>query len=130
MQNRFIVAGLFGLLAVGLGAFGAHGLKPLLDVEQLTIFKTGVQYQMSHALVLLALALYLEKSPNLWLNRAFTFISVGIVLFSGSLYLLSCHQLLGMTSWKWLGPITPLGGLSFIVGWAMVMMKGVNKTEK
>lgn len=102
----------FGLLAVALGAFGAHGLKGILTPEQLGTFETGVQYQMYHSLALLLVAarLWAGSSPRARVaGWAFT---VGILLFSGSLYLL---VLLGL---PWLGAITPFGGVAFLVGWS------------
>ena len=106
---------LLGGTAVILGAFGAHGLRPKLAPEQLLSFETGVRYQMFHALALLAMAWLVDRhalpSFPAWLWVA------GTVLFSGSIYLLATRTLLGIDGWKWLGPITPLGGLLLISGW-------------
>ena len=129
-MNKVTIAGILGALAVGLGAFGAHGLKALIEPDQLVIYKTGVQYHMMHAIVLLGIALYLSQHNNSRLNKAFWFILVGIFLFAGSLYLMSTREVLGLTSWKWLGPITPLGGLSFIVGWLLIAFAGLNTRQK
>lgn len=103
------------LIAVVLGAFGAHGLKNRLSVEMMEIFQTAVQYHFYHALGLLAvgvIALHLPESGVLkwsgWLMLA------GIILFSGSLYLLSA------TGIKWLGAITPIGGMAFIASWVLL----------
>ncbi|MBV1884837.1 MAG: DUF423 domain-containing protein, partial [Gammaproteobacteria bacterium] len=114
-MKLFMLLGSVGAgLAVLLGAFGAHGLKGRLDAHALEVFQTGVQYQFYHSLGLilvgLTLAQFLESSLLLWSGRLFT---VGIVLFSGSLYLVS---LLGI---RWLGIITPFGGLAFIAGWTL-----------
>ena len=122
---KVTVAGIVGALAVGLGAFGAHGLKELVDSAQLTTYKVGVQYHLIHAIVLLGLGLYLSQMRNNRLNLAFVFILIGIFLFSGSLYLISTKELMGLTNWKWLGPITPLGGLCYIVGWLLIAFSGV-----
>ncbi|MDJ0877085.1 MAG: DUF423 domain-containing protein [Halieaceae bacterium] len=105
-----------GLLAVALGAFGAHALRAQLDARSMGIFETAVEYHFAHTLALLAVALLgrVASAPRLlhWAGLAFT---VGLVLFSGSLYLLST------TGIRWLGAITPLGGLSFIAGWSLLL---------
>ncbi len=116
MQSKFIfVAALLGAFSVVLGAFGAHGLKAKLTPDQLQVFETAVRYQFYHTFAILVCALLMDKyaiSP--FILYAFL---LGIIFFSGSLYLLSCRELLGLTNWKWLGPITPIGGLLFIIGW-------------
>ncbi|MPS32157.1 MULTISPECIES: DUF423 domain-containing protein [unclassified Salinivibrio] len=98
-------------LAVGLGAFAAHGLKAVLSDYQLAIFKTGVDYQMWHSLALLGICGVASQVSS----RCFAIVAwawlIGVVAFSGSLYLLA------LTSWYWLGPITPMGGVSFLIGW-------------
>src|SRR3954467_13559176 len=107
-------------LAVILGAFGAHALKEKIAADQLPIFETGVRYQMYHALALLLVGLLYDKFGGSTLNySAYAFI-IGILFFSGSVYLLSLRTLLGIESWKFLGPITPLGGLSLITGWVLL----------
>lgn len=122
------IAALLGAFAVGIGAFGAHGLKPHLSDYQIAIFEKGVQYQFYHVLALLALGLLLRQTPeNYWLRRAGWFFIAGIVGFSGSLYLLACRDLLGFPV-AWAGPITPLGGLCFLIAWSMVAM-AVGKRE-
>lgn len=116
MERVFVALGaLSGSLAVALGAFGAHALRGRLAPEDLAIFETGVRYQMYHALALLAVALWIAhigQSRNLaaagWLLVA------GTVVFSGSLYLLA------LGGPRWLGAITPLGGLAFIAAWLLL----------
>jgi len=130
MNKKIVIVGLLGALGVGLGAFGAHGLKPLILESQLTIYRTAVNYQMLHVVVLLAIALFSQHYSHKLLNRAFWAITIGIFLFSGSLYLLSTKDILGITNWKWLGPITPLGGLSFIVGWLLIMVYGLRQKQE
>ncbi len=106
----------FGLLGVAMGAFGAHALKAQLEPRMLDIFETGVRYQLYHALALLllaALAGELPEGPATWAGRLFV---AGIVLFSGSLYLLAIS---GVT---WLGAVTPLGGVCFLAGWALLLL--------
>lgn len=104
-----------GLLAVILGAFGAHALKARLTESALSAYQTGVSYQMYHALALILTGVlmlhYRELAALDWAARLFL---AGIILFSGSLYLLT------LTDMRWLGPVTPLGGLCFIAGWAML----------
>jgi uncharacterized membrane protein YgdD (TMEM256/DUF423 family) len=127
---------LMALLSVLFGAFGAHALKSIVQPHQLQTFETGVRYQMIHALALVGLALYgdvkqqlgFEKKQLLWVARFFI---VGIFLFSGSLYglVLLSNSTAGLA--RILGPITPLGGLSFMLGWAawarIVLLHKVDK---
>ena len=106
---------LFGLSGVMIGAFGAHDLKALLTPDQLAIYHTGVDYQFVHALALLLLgALAQHQTPKAWQLAATLFIA-GVFFFSGSLYLLV------LTDISWLGAITPIGGTSFIAGWAALL---------
>ena len=106
---------LFGLSGVMIGAFGAHGLKALLTADQLAIYHTGVDYQFVHALALLLLgALAQHQTPKAW-QLATTLFIAGVFIFSGSLYLLV------LTDTSWLGAITPIGGMSFIAGWAALL---------
>lgn len=116
-KKFFQLAAVLGALAVGIGAFGAHGLKPLFTTYQLEIFEKGVQYQFVHVLALLAAAIQLQKNPgNASLRLACWLFVAGIVAFSGSLYLLACRDLLSFPV-GWAGPVTPLGGLCFMAGW-------------
>ncbi len=127
-NSKLVIAGLLGALGVGLGAFGAHGLKPLLSVHELANYKTGISYQMIHTVLLVVLALY--SGQNRRLRFAFWAIVAGVILFSGSLYLLSTKEILGLTNWRWLGPITPLGGLSLIVGWLAIAFSGLRPNSE
>ena len=109
----FIVcAAVSGFIAVGLGAFGAHGLKGLLAPYLMDVYQTGVQYQFYHTLALLAVALLNLYKPHKGLQIAGWSFVVGILLFSGSLYLLA------LSGTHWLGAVTPIGGLAFLTGWA------------
>lgn len=109
------IAGITGAIAVAVGAFGAHGLKPLMDAAQQETFKTGSLYHFFHALVLLVISF--TTSNNKILYQSFYFFLVGIILFSGSLYILStCHIYMAGVC-RFFGPITPIGGLFFIAGW-------------
>ncbi|HRI26434.1 MAG TPA: DUF423 domain-containing protein [Chitinophagales bacterium] len=121
MQKQFLLAGaIFGAVAVVLGAFGAHGLKAKITPDQLQVFETGVKYLFYHAIALLATGFLYQKLPHTTtLYAGYAFIG-GIVLFSGSLFLLSNKDWLGIAGWRWLGPITPLGGVMFITGWLML----------
>lgn len=106
-----------GLVAVALGAFGAHGLKGRLDEAALSAYQTAVQYQFYHALALLAVGLLTQRLGERPLLSASAFcFMLGMVLFSGSLYVLA------LGGPRWLGPITPLGGLAFMVAWLLLFI--------
>ncbi|MDA9063935.1 DUF423 domain-containing protein [Pseudomonadales bacterium] len=110
-----LFAAISGFLSVGLGAFAAHGLRGRLDPKLMSAFETGVGYQMSHTLVLLIVGLLMLLWDRHWaLQGASYAFMAGIVLFSGSLYLLA------LSGWSWPGPITPLGGLGFLIGWGLL----------
>ncbi|MWV11136.1 DUF423 domain-containing protein [Pseudomonas sp. R-28-1W-6] len=106
-----LLAAFAGFTGVALGAFAAHGLKARLSAEYLAVFQTGVHYQLIHALALFGVALLLQRLPSGLLQAAGSLFALGILLFSGSLYLLT---LSGIGK---LGMITPLGGLAFLAGW-------------
>ncbi len=106
-----MLAAFGGFTGVALGAFAAHGLKAHLSAEYLAVFQTGVHYQLTHSLALLAVALLLMRAPGRLLRASGLLFVAGILLFSGSLYLLT---LSGISK---LGMITPLGGLCFLAGW-------------
>lgn len=124
MKNKHIlsIAALFGFLGVILGALGAHALESKIDAEQLESYRTAVRYQLWHALALLVLP-SLEKhiaktSVVAWLW------SIGVVLFSGSIYFLSLRGLIDAPL-GWLGPVTPLGGLFLISGWLILLISAL-----
>lgn len=123
-KNIVIIASILAGVAIGLGAFGAHGLKQLISSESLTVFETGVRYQMYHALALLALGLSSVLSPKT-IRLVFRFFVFGILFFSGSLYFLALKDVLSF-SVSFLGPVTPIGGLLFIVGWARLVYGVIN----
>lgn len=114
MAKLFIVLGSFsGMLGVVLGAFGAHALKSRLGENAMGVFETAVQYQFYHSLALLAVGILALSQPQTILLKSSGYLFLlGIIIFSGSLYVLS------FTGVKWLGAITPLGGLAFVGGWA------------
>lgn len=106
---------LYGLLGVALGAFGAHALRTRLPADLLAVWKTAVEYQMYHALALLLVGLLLRPAPSALLQGAGLCFAAGVLLFSGSLYALC------LSGVRALGAITPLGGVLFIVGWALLL---------
>ena len=112
MERWFGVLGaVFGALGVGLGAFGAHGLKDRVEESSIAVWQTAASYQMWHALALLAVAWVISESSSTAARVSGIGFTLGILIFSGSLYVLV------LSGQKWLGAITPLGGLAFIVGW-------------
>ena len=126
MKTFLITASIFGALAVVMGAFGAHGLKPLISADSLEVYKTAVLYHFIHVFAMLAAGiLYLNNPQKLFRLAGIGFL-VGIILFSGSLYLLSTRDATGLHNISFLGPITPIGGLFFIVGWISLAL-GIGK---
>lgn len=125
MRSLFLFFGALSALAgVAMGAFGAHGLKNVINPEMLTVFQTGVNYQMWHALGLIGIALVRCHDPaSRLLNWAGWLLFTGIVLFSGSLYLLA---ILGL---KWLGMITPFGGASFLLAWLLLAVYAARRRQ-
>lgn len=115
MQKFILVAGvIMAALAVGIGAFGAHGLKNILEANQrMETFETGVKYHFYHALGMILIGILMFRIPSPLLQQAGLALFIGILIFSLSLYILS------LTNIKWLGAITPIGGLAFLIGWAM-----------
>jgi len=110
----FALGALAAGIGVGLGAFAAHGLRSVLDAADLSTFEVGVRYQMYHAFALLAVAWAASRWESSTLTLAGWLFVAGIFLFSGSLYLLV------LTGPRWLGAITPLGGVAFLAGWALL----------
>lgn len=114
-------ASIFGLLAVAFGAFGAHGLKNLVSADAISTWETATRYQFYHAVVLLVISLLMFHCEHKFLKIASTFFVLGIILFSGSLYLLSLRSIIPVEL-IWLGPVTPLGGLCFMLGWIFLFV--------
>jgi len=112
-RRLFMLGAGFAFLAVAFGAFGAHSLKAVLAPDMLTVFETGVRYQMYHALALLAVGWAAQQYPQDSFHIAGWLFVAGILLFSGSLYVLA------LSGVRWLGAITPLGGVCFLAGWAV-----------
>ncbi len=113
----FVLGGISGGLAIALGAFGAHGLRARIAADMLSTFETGVRYHIYHALALIAVAYAITRwtSTGLPAVAGWLFL-IGTVLFSGSLYLLA------LTGQRWLGAVTPLGGVAFIAGWVCLVL--------
>ena len=109
-------------MAVALGAFGAHGLRAMVTPERLAIFETGARYQMYHALALVVIGLAFARLQGRTAAAAAWLFVAGTVLFSGSLYALT------LTGMRWWGAVTPLGGVAFLAGWALLLMSRVSKT--
>ena len=117
----FAIGSASALIAVGAGAFGAHGLRTRLTPDLLAVFETGARYQMYHALGLLAVAWAAARWPGPWPPRAGWLFVLGTVLFSGSLYALALSGL------RWLGAVTPLGGVAFLAGWCCLILAAVRR---
>lgn len=119
MKSGWLAVGaVAGALGVALGAFGAHGLKGRVAPEMLAVFETGVRYHMYHALALVAVGLVAGRAGGAWPAAAGWLFLAGIVVFSGSLYAMT------FTGARWLGAITPLGGVAFIAGWLVLAVAG------
>ncbi len=117
MKTFIIIGAINAFLAVALGAFGAHGLKDRLEPYYLDIWKTGVQYQMFHATALLMIGILMGKvASSTYFTWSGWLMLVGIIFFSGSLYLLS------LTKVGVLGAITPIGGVCFLAGWVLLII--------
>jgi uncharacterized membrane protein YgdD (TMEM256/DUF423 family) len=114
MKRILILAAISGMLAVTLGAFGAHGLKQIISPEMLEVYKTGVQYQFYHTFALLAVGILMHFNQSRALKWSARFFITGIILFSGSLYALTISEI------KILGLITPFGGVTWIAAWILL----------
>lgn len=123
-KQLIIIASVFGMLAVVLGAFGAHALKSLLDPAGLEVWKTAVSYHFYHTLALLFVSI-LPAGKGKAANLAAWFFSLGILFFSGSLYLISTKEILNLSQLSILGPVTPIGGLFFILGWISLIFVAI-----
>ncbi|MBD1391796.1 DUF423 domain-containing protein [Mucilaginibacter glaciei] len=125
MNKQIIVtASVLGALAVIAGAFGAHALRASLPAKQMEVWQTAVQYQFYHVFALLFLSTYASFKNKLIVSIYYLF-TLGIVFFSGSLYLISLRVLLGMPGLVALGPVTPIGGLLFIIGWVLLALAAI-----
>ena len=128
MHKTFLqFASLLGALAVALGAFGAHALKRIAPEAVVNIFETGVRYQFYHVFALIAAGILYRDFSNKWMLWAGNSFIAGILLFSGSLYILTYLKASAKSGFDWVGIITPFGGLAFIAGW-ICMFIGLYKT--
>ncbi len=126
MDKKIISTGaLFGMIAIILGAFGAHALKKVLSLEQLSTFETGVRYQMYHAVFLLFIGLTNDLSQKAK-KTIYFLVLFGVILFSGSIYLLATNDLTSF-DFKAIGFVTPIGGLLLILAWGVLLTKIINK---
>lgn len=122
MHTGFLrTAAFLGALSVALGAFAAHGLKKLLPTELNQIFETAVRYQFYHVLALLSVGIIYAFFPFKWIKWAGYFFIIGIILFSGSLYVL-CYVKYHSFPMAWIGAVTPFGGAAFIAGWIFLLL--------
>jgi uncharacterized membrane protein YgdD (TMEM256/DUF423 family) len=128
MHKGFLKIGAFlGVLSVMLGAFAAHTIKARVSLDVLSIFETGVRYQMYHVFAILITAILYKEFPTksmVWAGKLFL---IGIIIFSGSLYILTYVKAIGADNFLWLGAITPFGGVAFIVGWGMLFKSFLDK---
>ncbi len=128
MYRQAVVAGsLFAMLSVILGAFGAHALKAILTVDLLSSFETGVKYQMYHGLALLAIGIAYAYKPQKLLRIVSILFILGIILFSGSIYLLVALKSNGQIGLGGFGILTPIGGVLFIIGWLLMLISFLKK---
>ena len=121
MYKLFLkIAGISGALAVILGAFAAHALRDRISNHSLETFETGVRYQFYHTIALVATALIMKENDIRFLKLAGCFFIAGMILFCFSLYFLACLQASVSPDYKWIGLITPIGGVAFIAGWILL----------
>jgi uncharacterized membrane protein YgdD (TMEM256/DUF423 family) len=124
-KQMFRGGAFFAATAIALGAFGAHQLKSLITGEDLAVFETAVRYQMYHGIALFVMSGMIRRLDEVTAKQVFRLFIGGIILFSGSLYLLSVREMaFGVSNFLWLGALTPLGGACLIAGWGMLVYKG------
>ena len=121
-RKNVAIGAAFAAVAVALGAFGAHGLKKIVPAETVQTFQTGVQYQMYHSLALILAGLLYERAHHKYVKIAGVLFLVGIILFSGSLYLLTFFNATETVGMEKFGLITPFGGIAFIAGWLFLFI--------
>ena len=128
MQKIYLVIGLIlAGLAVGLGAFGAHGLKKVVSPEDVATYQTGVQYQMYHALALILVGILSDRIYNGYVTYAGVLFTAGVVFFSGSLYLITSLHAMNKAIPKAIGILTPIGGLMFLAAWICMLVGVIRK---
>lgn len=121
MRIILMLSALYGATGVLMGAFAAHGLKKLVSPAMVEVVETGVRYQLIHTVALLALVALAARLPSPWITAGAWLMAVGVLFFSGSLYLL------GLTDIKFIGPITPLGGLLLVLGWLALLVAALKE---
>ncbi len=130
MHKGFIkTAAIFGAFSVGLGAFAAHSLKSTISDYAVSIFETGVRYQFFHVFGLLAVGILYKEFQNKFIKWSGIFFITGIILFSGSLYILTFIKGAVLSGYDWVGAITPFGGLFFIAGWVCLFIGMFKKSS-
>lgn len=130
MHKRFlIIASLCAMIAVILGAFGAHGLKKLVEPDSVSTFDTGVRYQFYHSFAIFIIAILYERFAGKLLNIAGYLFLTGIILFSGSLYILTILKATNSVGLTGIGILTPIGGLFFIAGWLFLLFAILKKSS-
>jgi len=131
MHKKLIaLAAFIAGLAVALGAFGAHGLQKITTDEKILHgYQTAVQYQMYHALALLSVGIFYFQLSGRWMKWVATLFIAGIILFSGSLYLITLLKIQESDAVKYAGPVTPLGGIFLITGWIILMIAAIRKSD-
>ena len=120
-QLAVLAGAAYGFLGVAFGAFGAHALKARLAPEMLAVWKTAVEYQLWHALALVLVGFIAAYKPSIAITNSALCFALGVLVFSGSLYVLA------LTGVRWLGAITPLGGLLLLAGWALLFWAGLKR---
>ena len=122
MNKSFLkIAAFMGALTVIFGAFAAHAIKSRVNAETLSIFETGVRYQMYHVFAIFLVGIIYKEFPFKYMIWAGNLFLAGIILFSGSLYALTFFKANGQENMNWLGAVTPFGGTCFIVGWSLIL---------
>jgi len=132
LPKQLLLIGISGAISVSLGALGAHGLKNklqtgLISPDQLNGFDTAVKYQVYHTLAMLGVAILKLNFSNKYLNWAYNLFFYGIILFSGSLYFLCTRNLFDADWLKFIGPVTPIGGMLFVLGWICLSISAIKK---
>ena len=128
-KKILLIGAILGAISVILGAFGAHALKELIGEPQLASYKTGNTYQFYHSLLLIGIGILYKLQPSKLLRYAAWFCIIGVICFSGSLYILACRSMLGITNTMILGPITPIGGLLLTTSWILLIVNFLKKGE-
>ncbi len=126
MKKLVLMGSIMAAIAVIIGAFGAHALKPLLTANQLQSYETGVKYHLVHSLGNILIAILYHQTKIKLFKTAGMLMFIGLILFSFSIYLLATKDLFGISSWTFLGPITPMGGLLMISAWVLIFIGAFN----